>query len=50
MPPTTTSPSSGTSSPAISESSVDFPDPDGPVTTVSRPGANVARDRVERRL
>ena len=39
-PPTRTSPVSGTSRPATSASSVDLPEPDGPVTTVSRPGAN----------
>ena len=35
-------PSSGRSSPARSARSVDLPEPDGPVTTVSVPGANIA--------
>ena len=49
-PPITTSPSSGTSSPATRESRVDFPEPDGPVTTESRPGENVRRDERERHV
>ena len=44
-PSTRTSPSSGTSSPASRCRSVVLPEPDGPVTTVSFPGANVASSR-----
>ncbi len=43
--PTTTSPSSGVSRPASSARSVDFPEPEGPVTTVSVPGSKVASTR-----
>ena len=37
-----TSPSSGTSMPVRRARSVDLPEPDGPTTTVSLPGSNVA--------
>ena len=47
-PSITTAPASGTSRPASERESVDLPEPDGPVTTASRPGANVGRDRGER--
>ena len=40
-----TSPSSGVSSPASSASSVDLPEPDGPVTTVSVPGGKTPSNR-----
>src|SRR4051794_37871126 len=39
VPLTTTSPVSGRSSPAITISSVDFPEPDGPINPIASPGA-----------
>ena len=39
VPLTTTSPLSGRSSPAITISSVDFPEPDGPIRPIASPGA-----------
>src|SRR4249920_892240 len=43
--PRRTSPSSGTSIPASRPSKVDFPEPDGPTTTVSSPGRKVTSSR-----
>src|SRR4030081_634167 len=40
-PLTTTSPLSGRSSPAITISSVDFPEPDGPISPIASPGATL---------
>ncbi len=37
-----TTPPSGSSSPAMQASSVDFPEPDGPMTATSSPGAAVS--------
>src|SRR5437762_6111253 len=39
VPLTTTSPLSGRSNPAITISSVDFPEPDGPIRPIASPGA-----------
>src|ERR1700709_1460627 len=41
FPLTTPSPLSGRSSPAITISSVDFPDPDGPISPIASPGATL---------
>src|SRR5436309_11595007 len=41
VPLTTTSPLSGRSSPAITISSVDFPEPDGPISPIASPGATL---------
>ena len=43
-------PRRGVSRPARSARSVDLPEPDGPVTTVSVPGAKIASTALERRL
>ena len=47
-PATSTTPPSGSSSPAMHASSVDFPEPDGPMTATSSPGSAVSGDSAQR--